>query len=81
MFAFKKKYFLIIESIKDINLRNIKKNNKYSIIYRNKQNKENFNELLKFRKGCKLKLIDFYVANDIKLSIQLNSGWNLSILI
>ena len=35
MFAFKKKYFLIIESIKDIDLRNIKKNNKLTIIYRN----------------------------------------------
>ena len=32
MFAFKKKYFLIIESIKDINLRNIKKHNKLSTI-------------------------------------------------
>ena len=57
MFAFKKKYFLIIESIKDINLRNIKKYNKYSIIYRNKQYKENFTELLKFRKECRLKII------------------------
>ena len=73
MFAFKKKYFLIIESIKDINLRNIKKHNKYSIIYRNKQYKENFNQLLKFRKKCRLKIIDFYVANNIKLSIQLKS--------
>ena len=73
MFAFKKKYFLIIESIKDINLRNIKKYNKYSIIYRNKQYKENFTELLKFRKECRLKIIYFYVANYIKLSIQLNS--------
>ena len=36
MFAFKNKYFLIIESIKDINLRNIKLINKYTIIYRNK---------------------------------------------
>ncbi len=35
MFAFKKKYFLIIESIKDIDLRDIKKNNKLIIIYRN----------------------------------------------
>ena len=34
MFAFKK-YFLIIESIKDIDLRDIKKNNKLTIIYRN----------------------------------------------
>ena len=29
-----KKYFLIIESIKDINLENIKKRNKFIIIYR-----------------------------------------------
>ena len=73
MFAYKKKYFLIIESIKDINLRNIKKYNKFIIIYRNKGNKENINDLLKFRKECRLKLIDFYVANNIKLNILLNS--------
>ena len=73
MFAFKKKYFLLIESIKDINLRNIKKYNKFSIIYRNNKLKENFNELLRFRKLCKLKLIDFYVANDMKLVTALNS--------
>ena len=42
MFAFKKKYFLIIESIKDLNLRNIKKYNKFLIIYRNTKTKENF---------------------------------------
>ena len=35
MFAFKKKYFLIIENIKDIDLKNIKKRNKFIIIYRN----------------------------------------------
>ena len=73
MFAFKKKYFLIIESIKDINLRNIKKYNKFLIIYRNKGINENIDELLKFRKHCKLKLIDFYVANNVKLGIKLNS--------
>jgi len=73
MFAFKKKYFLIIESIKDINLKNIKKYNKFLIIYRNRGIKENISELLKFRKKCKLKLIDFFVANDIKLSALLNS--------
>ena len=35
MFTLKKKYFLIIESIKDIELSNIKKLNKFVIIYRN----------------------------------------------
>ena len=37
MFILKKKYFLIIESIKDIDLKNIKKRNKFVIIYRNKK--------------------------------------------
>ena len=73
MFAFKKKYFLIIESIKDLDLRNIKKYNKILIIYRNIKARDNIKDLIKFRKECRLKLIDFYVANDIKLSVLLNS--------
>ena len=73
MFAFKNKYFLIIESIKDIELRNINKYNKFIIIYRNKVTVDNINDLLKFRKTCKIKFIEFYVANDFKLSILLNS--------
>ena len=73
MFALKKKYFLLIESIKDIDLRNIKKYNKYIIIYRHLKIKDNLAELIKFRKECKLKLIEFYIANDIKLSVLLNS--------
>ena len=73
MFAFKKKYFLIIESIKDIKLRNLKKYNKYLIIYRNSKNNENIEDLKKFRKECRLKFIKFYVANNIKLCVSLNS--------
>jgi len=73
MFAFKKKYYLLIESIKDINIRKIKKYNKFTIIYRNQHIKDNVQDLIKFRKECRLKFIDFYVANDIKLSILLNS--------
>lgn len=73
MFALKKKYFLIIESIKDINLKNIKKRNKFHIIYRNNNNIENIRDLLTFRKNCKLKSIKFYVANDTKLSILLKA--------
>ncbi len=34
---YKKKYFLFIESIKDIQLSNIKLINKFIIIYRNKK--------------------------------------------
>ena len=73
MFILKKKYYLIVENTKDINLKNIKKRNKFVIIYRNKKNSEKKENLLKFRKECKLKLIHFYVANDINLAIELSS--------
>ena len=73
MFAFKKNYFLIIESIKDINLRKIKINNKFCIIYRNPKKKENIDNLIKFRKTCKLKQIKFYVANDFKFATLIKS--------
>ena len=73
MFVLKKKYFLLIESIKDIDLKNIKKRNKFCIIYRNKNNPENIDKLLNFRKLCKSKSVKFYVANNIKLCTLLNS--------
>ena len=73
MFAFKKKYFLIIETIKDIDLRKIKKHNKFIIIYRNQGKKVNIVDLLNFRKKCKLKSIKFFVANNINLSVLLKS--------
>ena len=73
MFIRKKKYFLIIESIKDIDLKNIKKRDKFSIIYRNKNILENIYDLLNFRRFCKQKSIKFYVANNTKLAILLNS--------
>jgi thiamine-phosphate pyrophosphorylase len=73
MFAYKKKYFLIIESIRDLNLNNIKKYNKFLIIYRREGKKENINDLLLFRKKCRLKLIDFYVANDMRLVVKLKA--------
>ena len=67
MFSFKKKYFLIIENTRDIDLSNIKKNNKFIIIYRNKNKIKNIDQLLKFRQICKSKKIDLYIANDFKL--------------
>tara|TARA_B100000035_G_scaffold199373_1_gene170399 strand:- start:144 stop:716 length:573 start_codon:yes stop_codon:yes gene_type:complete len=73
MFVVKKKYYLIIESIKDINLDKIKKINKFSIIYRNLDKFDKKTELLRFRKICKLKSIDFYVANNLNLAALLNS--------
>jgi len=73
MFAFKNKYFFIIESIKDIDLRKIKKRNKFVIIYRNIKNLDKVENLLKFRRSCKLKSIEFYVANNINLAVKLSS--------
>ena len=73
MFAFKKNYFLIIENINDINLNNIKENNKFIIIYRNSKSTYNLSELLKFRKKCKVKRIKFFTANNQKLCCLLNS--------
>ena len=66
MFVLKKKYFLIIESIKDINLENIKKRNKFIIIYRRHKYLEDKKALFKFRKKCKLKSIDLLIINLLK---------------
>ena len=73
MVVVKKKYFLIIESIKDIELKNIKKHDNFFIIYRNKTNNENITSLLNFKKLCKLKSIKFYIANNIKLAVLLHA--------
>ena len=74
MFAHKKKYFLIIENTRDLDLQKIKKRNKFSVIYRNFNNIDNRLSLLKFRRACKVKGINFYVANDLKLAKYLNSN-------
>ena len=66
MFINKKKYFFIIESIKDIDLKNIKNFGKFTIIYRN-NSAENIEKLKKYRLECKIKKIPFYIANNIYL--------------
>tara|TARA_Y100001954_G_C15478024_1_gene438983 strand:- start:88 stop:660 length:573 start_codon:yes stop_codon:yes gene_type:complete len=73
MFILKNKYFLIIESIKDFDLENIKIRNKFFIIYRNNKKIDKLDDLLRYRQKCKLKAIKFYVANSIKLAIILKS--------
>ena len=73
MFINKKKYFLIIQNIKDINLNNIKKNNKFIIILRNQKPNESVDSLIKFRKECKIKGIEFFVTNNLRLAILLRS--------
>jgi len=73
MITKKNKYYLLIQNIRDIDLKNIKIRNKFSIIYRNHNKIHNLDELLKFRKKCKLKAIKFYIANNYELAISLNS--------
>ena len=73
MFILKNKYFLIIESIKDFDLENIKIRNKFFIIYRNNKKLDKLDDLFRFRQKCKLKAVKFYVANNIKLAILLKS--------
>ena len=73
MFACKKNYFLIIDSIKNFDLRNIKKYNKFSIIYRNTNKEEKVSEIRKFRNNCKIKKIKFFIANNLNLMISTNS--------
>ena len=68
MFAYKNKYYLIIESIKDLNIKNIKRYNKFIVIYRNKSKIEKISDLHKFRKDCKIKQVKFFVANDTNLA-------------
>ena len=73
MFAFKKNYFLLIESTKDLDLKKIKKRSKFIIIYRNNSKREKISKLIAFRKVCKIKDILFYVANDTHLAVNLRS--------
>jgi len=73
MLTIKNKYFLIIENIKDIDLRNIKLINRYIIIYRNSGKIENIDKLVRFRRHCKSKKIDFYVSNDERLTSDLRA--------
>ncbi len=73
MFAFKNKYFLIIESIKNIELSQIKKHNKFIIIYRPKKKIGNITKIIEFRKKCKIKKIEFYIANDFKRCVAIKA--------
>ncbi len=61
----------MIESIKDIDLSNVKRDNKFVIIYRSNFYKEKIDKLLIFRKLCRSKGIEFYISNNIKLASTL----------
>ena len=65
MIIIKKKYYLYIENITDLNIDLLKTNKKINIILRNIKNNE-INEIIKFRRKCKNKQIKFYIANNLK---------------
>ena len=67
MFIYKKKYFLIIENTKDLDLSKIKLSNKFIIIYRNIRKIKKIEEIIKFRKQCRTKRIEFFVSNNLTL--------------
>ena len=73
MIIYNKKYFLIIEDIKDIDLNKIKTPNKFIIIYRSREKLGNINRLKNFRKICRVKKIQFFISNNFKLMINLNA--------
>ena len=73
MFAFKSKYFLIIENIKDFDFKKIKKINKFTVIYRNNSKIEDFDSLKRFRNTCRIKQVKFFIANDQKLATRLKA--------
>ncbi len=73
MFIFKKKYLLIIESTKHIDLKNIKITNKFIIIYRNLGKKEKISNLISFRRECRSKKVKFVIANDLNLARFINA--------
>ena len=68
MFIIKKNYYLYIENTKDIDIHNIKKNKKISIVYRNNKSSEILENLILFRKLCRLKGFKLYIANNYKLA-------------
>mgnify|MGYP001969398283 FL=1 len=67
MLMFKKKYYLLIENTRDINLNLIKIRGKFNVIYRNLISKEKIETLKIFKNNCKKYGIDFYIANDTNL--------------
>ena len=69
MFIIKNNYYLYIENTKDININDIKKNKKISIVYRNNKNPEIVENLVIFRKKCALKNFKLYIANNYRLAI------------
>ena len=70
MFAYKNKYYIYIDNTKTLDLNLIKKRDKFIVIYRNNETKDNKKKIENFRKKCKRKGIYFYVANNYRLAVD-----------
>ena len=68
MIIIKKKYYLYIENIKDLDIDLLKTNKKINIILRNIKNNK-IKDIIKFRKKCKNKKMKFFIANNPKFAI------------
>tara|TARA_B100001057_G_scaffold485251_1_gene564688 strand:+ start:1094 stop:1669 length:576 start_codon:yes stop_codon:yes gene_type:complete len=67
MLMLKKKYYLFLENTRAFNLNIIKIRKKFNIVYRNQTTKENIEDLINYRRNCRKKGINFYIANDTNL--------------
>ena len=67
MLVLKKKYYLFLENTREFNLNVIKIRKKFNIVYRNQTTKEKFEDLINYRRNCKKKGINFYIANNTNL--------------
>ena len=70
MFAFKNNYYLYINNTKVLDLSLIKKRNKFNIIYRNNGKFEKIENLINFKKKCKVKGIKFFIANNKNIATK-----------
>ena len=72
MIIIKKKYYIYIENITELNVDSLKTNKKIHVILRNIKNNK-INEIIKFRKKCNNKKIKFYIANDLRVVNKCNA--------
>ena len=72
MIIIKKKYYIYIENITELNVDSLKTNKKIYVILRNIKNNK-ISEIIKFRKKCNNKKIKFYIANDLRVVNKCNA--------
>ncbi len=73
MFISKNKYFLFIDDTNYFDFNLIKIRNKFNIILRDHKSKIKLKNLIKLRKNCMKKGVNFFVANNTKLLTELKA--------